>query len=129
MNTNYDITTLENELKSIIKTGQVSSNVFGSRPKNSDAMSEFVVVKVAGAIADNDCYATCDVSVGLFARDVNGNKNSAKLSYMYTRLVGCMPKATGNYLFDGNPIITSDFGDDYGFHSRVITFKTIIKSV
>lgn len=125
--TNYDITTIESSFASAIKTGGVSSTVLTSRPKAMTQVNDFVVVKVGSSVVDMGTYATSKVDVCLFAKDVAAEKNAKKLSVMYSKLLACVKALEGKCLVDMHPVISSDIGDDYGFHSRIVIFTITIK--
>ena len=131
MNANYDITTIEEEIRAIVRSLDVSDNVFPNRPKAlPESVSDFVVVKLSGTLFDLDTFAKCTVRIDLFAKDVNNIKNGKKLSVMYEKLVAGLPPAAGKILLTTSPNIIGDTPDDFGFHARMLQFNnTIIKAV
>lgn len=131
MNANYDITTIEENVRAIVRSLDVSENVFCNRPKAlAESVSDFVVVKVSGTLFDVATYATCTIRIDLFAKDVNTIKNGKKLSVMYQKLVDGIPSASDKILLTTSPNIIGDTMDDYGFHARMLQFnRTIIKAV
>ncbi len=124
----YDISELENTLRAILRDAAVADKVYLNRPKASDPAACFAVVSVAGSLSDLECYANGTVYFYLFARDVKEEKNGKKLSLMYEKLLGGMPRRSGRYIFDENPTLIGDTGDDYGFHCRVVRMKVTIMS-
>ena len=130
MNKNYDITTIEEGLRDIVRTLGVSDNVFMNRPKAlPESVSDFVVVRTSGMLFDLAAYAKCTVRIDLFAKDVNNFKNGKKLSVMYQKLVDGIPSVVGKYFLTTSPNIIGDTADDFGFHARRLQFNnTIIKA-
>lgn len=130
MNANYDITTIEETIRSIVRSLGVSENVFCNRPKAlPDSLSDFVVVKVSGTLADRATFARCTIRIDLFARDVNSVKNGKKLSVMYEKLVAGVPSLADKIFLTTSPNIIGDTPDDFGFHARMLQFNnTIIKA-
>lgn len=131
MNANYDITTIEEEIRAIVRSLDVSDNVFPNRPKAlPESIADFVVVKLSGTLFDLATFAKCTVRIDLFAKDVNNIKNGKKLSVMYQKLVAGIPSASGNILLTTSPNIIGDTPDDFGFHARMLQFNnTIIKAI
>ena len=131
MNGNYDITTIEESVRTIVRSLGVSDNVFCNRPKAlPESVSDFVVVKLSGTVFDVSTFARCTVRIDLFAKDVNNLKNGKKLSVMYQKLVEGIPSIVGKVLLTTSPNIISDTPDDFGFHARMLQFNnTIIKAV
>lgn len=131
MNSNYDITTIEDNVRAIVRALGVSDNVFCNRPKAlPESVMDFVVVKLSGTVFDVATFARCTVRIDLFAKDVNNIKNGKKLSVMYEKLVAGMPAMSEKILFTTSPNIIADTPDDFGFHARMIQFNnTIIKAV
>lgn len=125
---NYDISELENTLRAILRNAGVADKVYLNRPKASDPAACFAVVTVTGSLTDLECYATGTVYFYLFARDVKEEKNGKKLSLMYGKLVEAVPRRSGRYIFDENPTLIGDTGDDYGFHCRVVRMKVTVIS-
>lgn len=125
---NFDITDIENTLKGIIRNANVSDTVYSNRPKATPSpKDDFVVVSVGGRVNDLSTYGQCRVMIYLFARDVQGFKNGAKLSKMYEALISGLPGFSGRYEFDRRPSILGDIADDYAYHSRVIELFVNIK--
>ena len=130
MNANYDITAIEENIRSIVRSLGVSDNVFCNRPKAiQDSVADFVVVKVSGTVYDVATFAKCTIRIDLFAKDVNNIKNGKKLSVMFQKLVNGFPCASDKILMTTSPNIVGDTPDDFGFHARMIQFNnTIIKA-
>ena len=130
MNANYDITAIEENIRSIVRSLGVSDNVFCNRPKAiPDSVADFVVVKVSGTVYDVATFAKCTIRIDLFAKDVNNIKNGKKLSVMFQKLVNGFPCASDKILMTTSPNIAGDTPDDFGFHARMIQFNnTIIKA-
>ncbi len=130
MNANYDITTIEEAIRSIVRSLGVSENVFCNRPKAlPESVSDFVVVKVSGTVADLATYARCTIRIDLFTKDVNTIKNGKKLSVMYQKLVEGVPSLADKIFLTTSPNIIGDTPDDFGFHARMLQFNnTIIKA-
>lgn len=124
----FDTTELEETVKDIVRDLGISKSVYNDRPKSvPDATLDFVVVKVSGRVVDQATYAECVVTIDLFAKDANHIKNGKKLSVMYKKLMEGMPPSSGIYEFTTEPVLLGDAADDYGFHARMINWKTIIK--
>lgn len=130
MNENYDITRIEECVRDIVRSLDVSQNVFCNRPKAlPESLADFVVVKVSGTVFDLATYARCTIRVDLFAKDVNSIKNGKKLSVMYQKLVEGIPSMVDKIFLTTSPNIVGDTGDDFGFHARMLQFNnTIIKA-
>lgn len=130
MNANYDITTIEESVRAIVRSLGVSDNVFCNRPKSiPESVSDFVVVKVSGTVFDLAAYATCTIRIDLFAKDINAVKNGKKLSVMYEKLVAGIPTAVDKIFLTSSPNQIGDTPDDFGFHARMLQFNnTIIKA-
>lgn len=135
---NFDITTLEKAFRDVVKNGGVSSHVIYNRPKAKMQESEFVVVMCTSRVEDLATYGECNISVSLFAKDNQSEKNRVKLGMMYDTLVGCMPPeivvteqeaVIADYLVDLNPTIHPDLPDDFGFHARTIEYSVTIKNL
>ena len=142
MNTSFNITYIEEGLTTIIKSLNITQKVLNNRPKADMSVSDFIVVKVSGGVDDLATYATAYIGVHLFAKDVQGLKNTAKLSYLYNSLVAGIPpeyKVTRtvegqveelcSVLVDAHPNVVGDVPDDYGFHARILNFQVTIKSL
>lgn len=126
----FDITAFETSLKTMIRRWDVSKSVYNNRPKAIDAKSnkqDFVVVKVSGNIEDMGAYGRTMVSIHLFAKDIESEKNGKKLSIMYQKIVDNMPESDGRLLISGYPRIVADVGDNYGYHARILNMETLIK--
>jgi len=124
---NFDPTDLETTFKTLVKNTVASSTVYNNRPKVATKADDFIVVALASGIEDVASYGECHLEVSLFAKDVQGIKNSVKLGQMYQKLITRLPKSYGKYIVDQNPQILGDVPDDFDFHARVIQFKIIIK--
>lgn len=129
MMNDFDITMIENEVKTILRNLKVSDKVYNNRPKSSESASDFVVAMVSGDVSDFNAYGKCMMSVYLFAKDNAGIKNSKKLSAMYQKIRGGFPSENGRLLFDIYPSIGSDIPDDFGFHRRLIRISITIKAI
>lgn len=123
----FDITDLENAIKGIVLEGGVTDTVFSNRPKAKDQGTDFAVVSVTSGIDDLAAYGDTDISVDLFARDVNNVKNSKKLSKMYEALIAAMPAEIDRYMISTTPLVLPDVPDDYGYTARIVNFSVIIK--
>lgn len=124
----YDITRLEQTLRRVISEMGVSRKVFSVRPYSvPESMDDFVVARVGSDVTDTGCYGYCRVYISLFAKNVDGLKNGAKLSSMYQKFMSRFPQSIDGYEFGNTPTIVGDKGDDFNFHSRVIKIETIIK--
>lgn len=130
MNANYDITTIEETVRGIVRSLGVTENVFCNRPKAlPESISDFAVVKLSGTLRDLHTFAKCTVRIDLFAKDVNNIKNGRKLSVMYQKLVDGIPSMADKILLTTSPNIISDTPDDFGFHARMLQFDdTFIKA-
>lgn len=130
MNANYDITAIEETVRSLVRSLDVSENVFCNRPKAlPESVSDFVVVRVSGTVADLATFARCTIRIDLFTKDVNNIKNGKKLSVMYQKLVAGVPSLANKIFLTTSPNIIGDTPDDFGFHARMLQFNnTIIKA-
>lgn len=131
MNKNYDISSVEETVKGIIRRLGVSDKVYCNRPQAVEGHSDdYVVARVSGMMVDLGPFARCTVAISLFAKDINNLKNSKKLSVMQQRLMEGFPMEENKLVFTDHPRILGDTIDDFGFHARVIQFNNvIIKSV
>lgn len=129
MMNDLDITMIEDEVKGILKDIKVSDKVYSNRPKHAESTNDFAVAMVSGEIRDMSAYGECMISIYLFAKDINGVKNSKKLSAMYQKVVKGFPAAKGRLLFDICPTQLPDTPDDFGFHRRLIRISTTIKAI
>lgn len=114
----------------MIRRWGVSKSVYTNRPKAVDSKSnkqDFVVVKISGNIDDLGTHGRTTVSIHLFAKDIESEKNGKKLSIMYQKVINNMPDSDERLLFSGHPRIVADVGDNYGYHARIINIETIIK--
>ena len=127
MRNNFDITVIEEEVKSILRGLKVSDRIYSNRPKSADSSSDFVVALVSGNLVDKGAYGECMLSIYLYARDNDSIKNWKKLSSMYQKVVNGFPAETERLVFDIYPDVGSDTPDDFGFHRRLIRIQTIIK--
>ena len=108
MNENYDITRIEECVRDIVRSLDVSQNVFCNRPKAlPESLADFVVVKVSGTVFDLATYARCTIRVDLFAKDVNSIKNGKKLSVMYQKLVEGIPSMVDKIFLTTSPNIVA----------------------
>lgn len=124
----FDTTRLEEALKTIIASLDISKKVYSVRPYSvPEATTDFIVARVGNDIVDNGCYGVCRVYISLFAKNVDGLKNGAKLSRMYEKFIDGFPQSYGVYEFSNRPRVIADRGDDFNFHSRLIQIETIIK--
>lgn len=126
---NFDITTIEEEVRNILRNLKVSDKVYTNRPKSTESASDFVVVMVSGGVEDKFAYGECMISIYLFAKDNNYIKNGKKLSAMYQKVANGFPASQGRLLFDICPTQVPDTPDDYGFHRRLIRIQTTIKAI
>ena len=124
----FDISAIEDEIISIIRSLGISKKVYPNRPKIADPSSDFVVVSTINGVEDLSVYGTCAISIDLFAKDLDGIKNNKKLSVMYQKLRKGFPAESGRLLFDTEWNILGDTPDDFGFHARLIRVKTTIKA-
>lgn len=131
MNLNFDIGKIENVLADAIIKGNVSQNVFKGQRANVDAnMKDFVVASVATRVTDRGALGRCICRIELFAKNLsNGQKNTAKLSIMYERLLGIFPIEDNTYLFDIYPVTIPLGNDSYGYNVIAIQFHTHIKTL
>lgn len=124
----FDITGFEDAVVTLLKTANVSANVYTNRPKSTERHTDFITVRVGSNVEDMDAYADCRLYITLYAKDVDNMKNGKKLSVMYEKLVNTMVAELSNrYMIDINPTTMSDTADDYGFHARVLIFNATIK--
>ena len=125
----FDITDIEKVFADTIRDLGVSDHVWNNRPKVvDDSINDFAVVKVSGGVSDKNAFGQCRVALYLFARDVREMKNSARLSYMQKAFTDAMPMRIDKYIADHTPRYVGDSADDFGFHTRIISFSVIIKS-
>lgn len=132
MNKNFDPQKIEKTLVQAIISGDVSKSIFeGKRPNVNDTkMTDFVVVSVPTNISDLNALGRCAVRIELFAKNLsNGEKNSAKLSLMYSKLLSVFPIKDNTYLFDNNPTIIPLGDDGYGYYVNAIQIQTTIKTL
>lgn len=131
MNSNFDITAIEEQMRSFVRDMKISDKVYCNRPRAvPESASDFIVVKVTGSVVDRNAFGRCTISVSLFAKDVNNIKNGKKLSVMQQKLTESFHGEMGNLLIDTHPNILGDAPDDFGFHARVILFNNVtIKTV
>lgn len=125
---NFDITTIENAFKVLVKNGGVSSTIYTNRPKSATTADDFVVVLVSSNVRDMDTYGTATIGIHLFAKDVHNQKNTVKLGVMYGKLLQAIPAEFDKYVVDMNPVVLPDVADDFGFHARMIDFEITIKN-
>lgn len=124
----FDTTELEDTVVEIIRKIGFSKTIYTARPKAVPTQHlDYVVVNVSGSVVDHTTYGTCTVKIDLFAKDANHIKNGKKLSYMYKSLMENFPASSGKYEFTTEPVLLGDVADDFGYHARLINWKTIIK--
>lgn len=124
----FDITTIEEEVREIVRGLGVSSKVYTNRPKEAEPSLDFVVVNVSGGTEDMKAYGDCIIDINLFAKDIDSFKNGKRLSVMYRALAEGFPSSSENLIFDTDFSVLGDTPDDFGFHARIIRIKTTIKS-
>ena len=125
----FDITAIEDEVKSILRGLGISQKIYSNRPKAANSSNDFVVAMVSGEVQDKEVYGECMFSIYLFAKDIDNMKNSKKLSAMYQKFRKGFPASSGRLLFDVLPTIGRDTPDDYGFHRRQIRIHVTIKAI
>lgn len=127
---NFDSTVIEEAVASVLRTANVSKNVFYNRPRSSTSdLSDFVVCKVTGDINDRFAFGQCTLSIHLFARDVQNAKNRKKLSVMQGKTLEAVPRIIDDKIItDGTPRIIGDTEDGNGYHARIINYKVTIKA-
>lgn len=118
---------IEENLKAIVLASGATSTVYCNRPKSAPTKNDFIIAKVDGSIEDMIGYGECDIEFALFAKDVANTKNSAKLEYMYEKLLEDFPLSYENLIFENTPTIVGDLADDYGYNARILNVQTIIK--
>lgn len=123
----FNASVVEAELKALIIASGATETVYPNRPKSAPTKNDFAVARVTGAIEDMHTYGECVVEITLFAKDTANVKNSAKLTYMYERLVEGFYLETDDLIFESTPTILADVADDYGYHARILNVKTILK--
>lgn len=123
----FDATALETLVKELLIAGNVTTTVFSNRPKAKEQYGDFAVVSLASGVDDLAAYGDTELSIDLFARDVNNVKNSTKLSKMYKALMSAIPAESGRYMFSRTPMTLPDVPDDFGYTARIVTFQVIIK--
>lgn len=124
---NFDISAVEDEIIGIIRSLEISDNIYPNRPKAAEPAQDFVVVRVDG-VNDRSAYGECVVFIELFAKDTGLVKNRKRLSVMYQNLRKGFPASSSRLLFDTEPDVIGDTPDDFGFHARIIRIKTTIKA-
>jgi len=131
MNRNFDIGIIENVLANAVRIGKVSEKVFkGQRPNVDAKMNDFSVVSVVTRITDKGGFGRCTCRIELFAKNLsNGEKNDAKLSIMYEKLLSIFPIQDNTYLFDIYPSTIPLGNDGYGYNVIAIQFHTHIKTL
>lgn len=125
----FDITTIEDSVREIVRNLGVSKKVYANRPKEAQPATDFVVVSVSGSVEDLAAYGACTVVISLFAKDTDSFKNGKKLSIMYEKLANGFPAHKGRLIFDTEWNILGDTPDDFGFHARMIRISTTIKAI
>lgn len=132
MNKNFDIQLIEQVLADAVIAGGVSRKVFrGNRPNVKEvSMNDFVVVSVVAQVADMGAIGRSTCRIELFAKNLsNGEKNSTKLSIMYSKLLGIFPLTHETYIFNNHPVTIPLGTDNYGFNVIAIQFQTHIKTL
>jgi len=123
----FDITDIEKAFSDAVRALGFE-RVWNNRPKAvADNISDFIVVRVSGGITDRAAYGDCRILVYLYVRDVKEMKNAKKLSVMHKKLLG-LPTWIEPLLINPHPRIIGDTADDFGFHTRILNFKVIIKA-
>lgn len=124
----FDTTELEETVVGIIRGIGFTDTIYTARPKAVPTQkADYAVVSVSGSVHDRVTHGTCTVKIDLFAKDANHIKNGKKLSYMYKSLMENFPASSGKYEFTTEPVLLGDVADDFGYHARLINWKTIIK--
>lgn len=127
---NFDESAIFDILSGIIRSGNVSKNVYPNRPVSFKTdLSDFVVCRVSGRISDLAAYGSCTVAISLFAKDVSNIKNKDKLSVMQSRLIASIPRDSGDFLTGEHPDVLGDAPDGNGYHARIINYQVIIKTI
>lgn len=129
MNTNYDITEIEDTMFTRLSSLAISSNIFvGGRRKSVTAdMSDFITVSVGSNIDDLRAYGTTVVNIGIYIRNFEGGlRDSVKHSTMFNAVLNALPYETGKYRFSydtNSPIVQ----DGLGFSVQFVSLLTFIK--
>lgn len=125
---NFDQTTIETAVAAVLRSQGISEYVFYNRPRSSTLdLKDFVVCKVTGTVRDLATFGVCSVSVHLYAQDVNGMKNSKRLSVMQSGLHEGITPAIGDLLLDIRGIEpVGDISDRNGYHVRMIMLNNVI---
>ena len=124
---NFDITQIEDSVKNLLRQLDIADAIYDSRPKSAPQTQSFIVAKVSGSVMDMLTYGEFTLGIDLFAKNVRNLKNTAKLSYMYRKLMENLPATYDRLVFDNAPTVIGDAEDGFGFHARLINIKTIIK--
>lgn len=123
--TDVDPVKIQNALWYLVKDAGVSANIFiGNRPESS-SLPDFVVVNT-GTVRDLAGHARSICLVQLFAKDIdlNGTENMARLSEMYSALLGGLPYNAAPYTFSKrNQVGKRDSG---GFHATLVNLDCLI---
>jgi len=130
--TNTDSNLILTALWTALNAAGVSSNIhISNRPAVAD-IDDFVVIDINGSInydiTDGRTLISgkCVCFVQLFARDIDakGTLNMAKLSSMYSSLIGALPYNTSPYTFS----IKNQVGrrDSLGFHAKLVNLDCLI---
>ena len=126
---NFDQTAIEDAVVEVLQAANVSRHVFHNRPRSETTdLTDFIVCKVTGSINDRFAFGQCTLSVHLFARNVQNEKNAKKLSVMQGKVLPAIPRSVGNLIIDGTPTIVGDADDGNGYHARIINYKVTIKA-
>lgn len=125
---NYDISAIEYELKRVLDKSGISKNIFcGSRPKVTDIMNDFIIVRVVTDVSDMNAFGRGACRIELYAKDLaNGLKNSKKLSLMYSKIKGLFPDKESFCIFSPTTVVPLG-SDGFGFTAEAVNIQTIIK--
>lgn len=126
---NYNPVNIRQALISEAKRLNLSKNVFSqTRPKTYDTMGDFVVVKVATGVRDQNAFGDTSCQIELYAKSLqNGTENDTKMKTMIDKLEGFKAKV-GPYHFSPDSIIPMG-SDGYGFSMSAVIISTIIERV
>lgn len=124
---NYDIEKIESELEKAVIASGASKNVFpGDRPKVSDKMTDFIVVKVVTDLKDLYSYGKAVCRIEVYSKNKqNGEKNSANVSFLMGKIRSMFPIESDFCIFDETAIIPLG-NDDFGFNVTAVNIDTII---
>lgn len=127
--TNYNPVKIRKALIEEVKRLGLSKNVFPqNRPKAYEKMNDFVVVKVATEIRDDNAYGDTVCRIELYVKCLqNGTENENRMEAMIDKIENMRPKI-GPYNFSADTIIPLGT-DGYGFSMSTIIISTIIERV